>query len=190
MTSTFRPPPEAVDRPQARRTDGGHVQDDQELALALHAIANAGQWIQNADAKAALLAAVLGTGVAGLASKTHALEAVWSLPEWKAAALTGLVASVIGALGMALAEVGRSQLPTLRPSGPHRFSFPWLAAASPEEVQRAVNRDHHRDAWEHARALAGIATAKYQHIRRAVQWTGAAAILFTVWHICATILDP
>ncbi len=181
--SRLRPEPAPRSRllREARRADEQH-------ARALRAIADFGFWIQNADTKAGLLGVLLGALVAALISQAGLVQQVATRAGARAWPAWALLACHLVALGGAFAELVRSQLPRLRPSGESAYAFPWVAGQDLDTLTAAGRAATGRSAWQHARLLARIASEKFRYLRRALWWTAAALPLFVAWSLAAALL--
>ncbi len=175
-----RPEPARRRRPAERSTE--------RHAAALRAIADFGFWIQNADTKAGLLGVVLGALVAALVSQGDLIREVAARPGTRAWPAWVLLACHLLTLAGAFAELVRSQLPRLRPSGESAYAFPWVAVQDLDTLLKP-GRAAGRHAWRHARLLARIAREKFRCIRRALWWTAAAVPLFVAWSLTAVLLS-
>jgi len=161
----------------------------EELAAGLRAIDDFGRWVENADAKAALIAATLGSLVAGLLSQTESVRATWRYARSGTETPAILLCLLLTLVVVALTELARAVLPNLIPSGNTRFAFPWVATHDLGLVTApTAAASAELDAWRHAQLLARTAQSKLLHLRRALCVTGAAAALFLTWFILLTWL--
>ncbi|UGQ13549.1 hypothetical protein LO772_08065 [Yinghuangia sp. ASG 101] len=148
----------------------------------LRAIDDFGRWVENADAKAAVVTAALGSLGAGLISQARLIQHTWHLAGEGTETPAGLLGALLLLMTVALVELGWTVLPSLVPSGENRHSFPWVAANDLDTVT-AAHPDSERDAWRHAQLLADIACTKLRHLRRAICATGLAATIFLTWFL-------
>ncbi|MGW0661960.1 hypothetical protein [Streptodolium elevatio] len=159
---------------------------DRELASALHAVDDFSRWIENADAKAAHLAAILGTLAAGLLSQSARVSATWHYAATGNPTPAILLALVLILLSASMIEVTLALLPNTTPSGPTRLSFPWVAEQSAYVAGRGIQT---REAWSHAQLLARRARTKLLHVRRGVGAVAASAVLFITWWVVILSFD-
>jgi len=178
-----------------------------ELDVALYAVGDVGQWIQNADTKSGMLGALLGLVVAGVTSQLDAVGGTLGPgPERVPAAVLLSVFAV--SLLVAGACLGLTQLPrlTVAPTV-RRLAFPALARrASPGRRPALAGRrralagrrrvrtgpaaaalppagaEQLRDeAWCQAETLARIALRKFWYLRVGLVASGLCVLAFLTW---------
>lgn len=154
---------------------------DADLGDAHHLIAHCSGLINNADAKAGLVAAAAAVLAAGLAQNAAAIEKAISPGSarswWALVALTGFVVSfavTAGAVGFAL-------VPRL-PNQPNGGRFSYITVASPDWQFRPASREHVVDeAWCQAITLSRITERKFRAVRVSLYALGVATAMFVAW---------
>lgn len=149
-----------------------------ELAVALRTIDDFGRSIQSADAKAGVLAAVLGLVVGSLANDSAVQHAAW-VSTANVSALPGIAFVVfVASLVVAGVLLGLTQVPRLTTPGPAcRLSLPSAARVGCRRTRPTATglRD---EAWHQAEVLAAIALRKFQYLRIALIMTGVCVASF------------
>jgi hypothetical protein len=174
---------------RSRRNTGRHVSPGagpdtdldplDELDIALYAISDFGQSIQNADTKSGMLGALLGLLLAGLTSQQDLIRTTVTSPHDRYA--TGVLAAFVVFLFVAGACLGLTQIPRLStPPAVRRLAFPALARLS--GVRSRLSAAELRDeAWSQAETLARIALRKFTYLRWSLLSSGFCVVLFLVW---------
>jgi hypothetical protein len=144
-----------------------------ELAVAIHAIDDFARSIQNADAKASALGAVLGLVIGSLVQNTTLLRACQSHTGLGIAFVLFLVSLVVAGVFL-----GMTQVPRLTTAdGTSRIAFP--AVARTDEFPTGTRgMSLHDEVWLQARILATIALAKFRYLRIALIATGLCLVAF------------
>lgn len=157
-----------------------------DLDVALHAIGDFGQWIQNADTKAGMCGALLGLMIAGVTSDIAAVHTTlgtggpWRFP---AIVLLGAFAASLFVAGVFL---GLTQMPRVPvPPTVRRLAFPAMAGGAMVRAIRhlpsASAEELREEAWDQAEALARIAARKFRYLRMGLLWSGLCTMAFLGW---------
>jgi hypothetical protein len=155
------------------------------LELGMHTVTEFGEWIRNADTKAALLAALLGLALTGLMGQGDALrQTLHGHSFWTLVALVLLVASCGTGILSAAALIGM-QMPRLPvPSGGSRFAFPSIARGPVTALLTELDDDQvTAEIWSQAHVLARIAMAKFRLLRFALVCAAITLATFVAWRL-------
>lgn len=145
--------------------------------VALHSVAEFGQWVKNSDSKAVLLVAIQGLLITSVAQRAGAAPMNAAGAVWLGA---GLLALSVSLACTALALLPR--MPVSVASAVNPISFPVAGRLSPVEIERpATAAVRRRQAWEQALTLARIAVLKYRWVRRATVSTFLAVACLLIW---------
>lgn len=164
--------------------------DEDELAIALHTVAEFGQWIRSADSKAALLAGVQGLLITGLLDRSSLLASALEprgLAGW--AASVALIAFLVG-LASSLAFLAGTQLPRLASPPLHagRLGFPSAAYLTADALVTALEAaPQRRQVWRQTGILARIAMVKFRALRWALVTTLVTLLAFLLWICLAAV---
>lgn len=138
------------------------------------------QWIRNADTKTGLLLTGLVIILGAISSRAKDLRALWTSNASRPAALWFLGAAVV-LLAIAFALLVAVLLPRARFSGPSRYSWPWIAKASMDDLKGLKPDALREEGWRQAKQLAEIAAFKYRYFASAV-WVAAGSVgCLMVW---------
>jgi len=151
-----------------------------ELDIALYAISDFGQSIQNADTKSGMLGALLGLLLAGATSQQELIQRTVSSSAPRHTTSVTVLVMFVGFLAVAGACLGLTQLPRLStPPAVRRLAFPALARLGMRSRLTAAElRD---EAWSQAETLARIAMRKFTYLRWSLLSSGLCVVLFLVW---------
>jgi hypothetical protein len=157
-----------------------------DLDVALHAIGDFGQWIQNADTKAGMCGALLGLMIAGVTSDIAAVHTTLAAGgPWRFPAIVLLVAFAVS-LFVAGVFLGLTQMPRVPvPPTVRRLAFPAMARGAMVRAIRhlpTASADELREeAWDQAEALARIAARKFRYLRMGLLSSGLCTMTFLGW---------
>ncbi len=157
-----------------------------DLDVALHAIGDFGQWIQNADTKAGMCGAVLGLLIAGVTSDLDTVHrTLGGAGSVRYPAVTLLVMFAVSLL-LAGAFLGLTQVPRVPvPPTVRRLAFPAMARGSAycpvRDLPPASAAQLRDEAWDQAEALARIAARKFQYLRMGLVFSGLCTLAFLSW---------
>ena len=144
---------------------------------ALTAISETGLWIRSADTKTGFGLTGLTILLAAQASQARTLQVLWKDTSAAAAAEWLLALSVL-TLGAAYLLFVGVLTPRTQTTAPNRFSWPWVASASDDELQVLSRASVRREAWLQARTLASIAATKFRLLKWGIRSTAVSALLY------------
>jgi hypothetical protein len=146
-------------------------------------IAQTAEWIRGADTKAGFTLTALVVLLSAIAGDASAVRALWTEGLDAPLSLWLLAVSIL-AIGAALVAAALVVLPRTPSPKANRFSWPWLANATLEEVTARLGSDAREEAWYQAWTLARIARDKHRGLRVAMSLGFVAAACFLGWKTC------
>jgi Pycsar effector protein len=164
----------------------GRLDPLDDLDIALHAIGDFGQWIQNADTKAGMCGALLGLMIAGVTSDIGAVHATLGTAGPLRYPAVILLAAFAGSLFVAGVFLGLTQMPRVPvPPTVRRLAFPAMARGAVDRAIRdlpaASAEELREEAWDQAEALARIAARKFRYLRMGLVCSGLCTMAFLGW---------
>jgi hypothetical protein len=163
------------------RTNDGFDPID-ELNVALFAIADVGQSIQNADTKSGMLGALLGLTIAGATSQLTLVRTTLTTTGVLHHVAVALLAAFTASLFAAGLFLGLTQIPRLgTPQRVRRLAFPALARGLGHYLRPPGVLELRDEAWCQAEALARIALRKFRYLRASLLCSGVCVVSFLTW---------
>lgn len=163
-----------------------------ELSDSLHSVMEFGQWIRNADVKAALLGALQGLLITALIDRLSLIGAVFQLRGGERVAMWSASLLLVVSLLAASLLLMSTQLPSLSSASSvatGAFSFPAVAKLQdPSPLYGTAEPERVKQAWYQAWTLSRIAVRKYRRLRLATLATSLAVFLFVLWSVVAALV--
>ena len=164
--------------PAREEPDGQHQSTDDVEFI----IGETSEWIRNADTKTGLLFAGLAILLGAVSDHAHDLRALWTAHESRPAAIWILGAATI-LLAASFALLVLVLVPRTTTSGQTRYAWPWVANATPTELEQMGTDTLRSEAWRQAHQLAKIAAFKYRYFTRAVVTSGLSVTCLLIWSV-------
>ena len=151
---------------------------DEEIGTdALTVISETGLWIRSADTKTGFGLTGLTVLLAAQASQAKTIQVLWK--DTSAATLADwfLAISVLLLTAAYLLFVG-VLTPRTQTTAPNRFSWPWVARATEDDLEGLSGVAVRREAWLQARTLALIAATKFRLLKWGIRSTAVSALFY------------
>lgn len=173
-----------VKLPRRRRTPSPPpmARAEDVSTAATTAVTETAEWVRAADSKAGFAMTALTILLSAMANDLPQVRGLWSEPRasWSLLLLLASCLAVTAAITCSILVV----VPRTRGLTPNRFSWPWLASASQDEVLGHVGRGPAEDdAWRQAQTLAVIAARKYKWLGWSLRSGALAAVTFAFWKL-------
>lgn len=149
------------------------------------AVSGTAEWVRAADSKAGFAMTALTILLTAMATDLPQVRGLWSEPRasWTVLVLLASCLAVTAAITCSILVV----VPRTRGLTPNRFSWPWIASASQDDVLDHVKRGSAEDdAWLQAHELAVIAGRKYKWLGWSLRAGIVAALTFAFWKLVLT----
>lgn len=142
------------------------------------------EWIRGADTKTGLLGTAVAILVAAVSGKVHKAEFTLAFKSVHNSIEAAFLVAFLVCLFISSYQMVRVLVPRVQPgSSDSRYSWPWLANSSENQLRGLSAATSRSEAWVQAQTLAIICREKYKHFKCALMWALGCGLAFLGWAV-------